>query len=41
MWNLKSDANELTKKTESDIESKLKVTKGGRGVRLTDKHYYI
>ena len=34
MWNLKSDTNQLIYKTEtdSDMENKRMVTKGGRGM---------
>ena len=46
MWNLNCDTNELiyATETDSDIESKLTVTKGGGGVNweyhLIDAAYY-
>ena len=49
MWNLKYDTNELIYQTETlmDIENKLMVTKGEKGVGknrslgLADTNYYI
>ena len=34
MWNLKYDTKEFIYKTETDIENKLMITKGGSGGRI-------